>query len=105
MPNKKQTQKLKNEIAGSLFLKEDLKKKLLDNLDRLDDKDRETLAALFGHAEKRQDDLLAKIVKYDDTFVPRLDHFITAGIGKFMGGVEKKQRKKEKAEDILKEIE
>lgn len=102
---KNKNQKLKNEIAGSLFLKEDLKKKLLDNFDRLGDKDRETLAALFGHAEKRQDDLLKKIVKYDDTFVPRLDHFITAEIGKFRGGVEKKQRKKEKAEDILKEIE
>jgi len=102
---KNKNQKLKNDIAGSIFLREDLKKKLLDNLDRLGDKDCATLAALFGHAEKRQDELLVKIVKYDDTFVPRLDHFIQAGIGKFRGGVEKKQRKKEKAEDILKEIE
>ena len=105
MPKQKQIEKLRSEIKRSIFLKEDAKRKLLENLNRASAHDIETLAALFGHAEKRQDKLLEKIVKYDDTFVPRLKHFVKGEIRKYSTGVEKAQRKKEKAEEILKEIE
>ncbi len=105
MPKQKQIIKLEKEIGGSIFLKEEVKKRLLENLPRVSAQDLDTLAALFGHAEKHQDKLLKQIVKYDDTFVPRLKHFVKGEIRKYRGGVEKAQRKKEKAEDILKEIE
>ena len=86
-------------------MKEDLKRKLLENLERVGPADFELLTALFGDAEKKQEKLLGKIVKHDDTFVPRLKNFIKSEIRKFHGGVEKAQRKKEKAEEILREIE
>jgi hypothetical protein len=105
MPNQKQTQKLINKIRHSIFLKEELKKRLLDNFERLGPGDFERLAAFFGEAEKKQESLLGKIVKHDGTFLPRLKYFIQGEIGKYHGGREKAQRKKEKAEDILKEIE
>ena len=105
MPTQKQIKNLRKEIQHSIFLKEDVKKRLLANLDRVGPVDFKLLTALFAKAEKNQDKLLRKIVKYDDTFVPRLKHFIKNEISRFHGGQEKAQRKKEKAEEILKEIE
>ena len=78
---------------------------MLEKLESVTPADLAILTSLFNDAEKKQDQLLTKIVKYDDTFVTRLKHFIKNEIRKFHGGVEKAQRKKEKVEEILKEIE
>ena len=95
---------MRTEIQRSIFLKEDVKKKLLNNLERVNAHDLETLSALFGHAEKRQDALIGKIVKHDDSFLPRIKFFIKGVVRKYRAGVEKTGRKKEKAEDILKDL-
>lgn len=102
---KKQIQKLRPLIQGSIFLKEEQKEKLLANLHKATKKDLATLEAIFGHARKYQENLIDDIVEYDDTFVARLKGFKQAEINKFSQKVEKKQRKKEKAEDILKKLE
>jgi len=105
MPDKKQRQKLEKEITRSVFLKEDVKRQLLSVIPRMDKQDLETLSALFGHADKRQDALFAKMIDHDDTFLSRMKFFVKGEVRKFRAGEEKTGRKKEKAEDILKGLE
>jgi hypothetical protein len=102
MPNQKQIQKLEKEITRSVFLKEDVKKRLLSVLPKMDGHDIETLSALFGHADKRQESLVARMMEYDDTFLPRMKYFVKGEVRKFSAGKEKAGRKKEKPEEILK---
>lgn len=101
----KQIQKLKKEIQESIFLKDEQKQKLLANLHKASKTDLATLKAIFGHAHKYQENLVDDIVEYDDSFVAKMKGFKQAEINKYAKTVEKKQRKKEKAEEILKELE
>jgi len=102
MHTQKSKQKLKKEIQHSIFLDEDTKKDLLLSYDKLADHDYRVLASLFGRAEKKQDKLLEQIVTYDDTFVSRVKQFQKDEIKSYHKDAEKKQRKNEQAEDILK---
>jgi|WetSurMetagenome_2_1015567.scaffolds.fasta_scaffold63865_2 hypothetical protein len=105
MQNKKQIQKLQIEIQRSIFLKEEAKKLLISVLPKMGKKDIESVSALFGHADKRQEALFARMMGHDDTFVPRMKFFIKGEMRNYRAGEEKTRRKKEKAEDILKGLE
>jgi hypothetical protein len=104
MQKQKKLKQLKPAIQGSIFLDNKLKKQLLENMDKLEGHDLEVLTALFGEAKKRQEDLVDQIVEFDDTFVARLKHFKKFEVAKYASAVESVQRKKEKAEDILKQL-
>jgi hypothetical protein len=105
MPKQTQKQKLEQKIRRSVFLKEQVKRALISVIPRLNKHDLSTLAALFGHADKRQIALLAKMMAYDDTFLPRMKFFLKAETRDFRANVEKEKRASEKAEDILKKLE
>lgn len=86
-------------------MKEEVKKSLLSVLPKMGARDLETLSALFGHADKRQEALIAAMIAHDDSFLPGLKFFVKGEVRKYRAGVEKTGRKKEKAEDILKGLE
>lgn len=99
-----QKQKLKELIQGSLFLEKDVKDSLLEKFDLLTNKELAQIQELFQESEQKQSDLVGKMVEHDQTFLPRLKDFKRAEIRKFQKKTEKKERTKEKAEDILKQI-
>jgi hypothetical protein len=105
MPKQKQKTKLEKQIKGSIFLREDLKEKLLANLEKASNEDMVMLVSMFGEAKKQQDKLVDKMAAYDDAFVPGVKHFIESEKSRYMKGVEKEHRKKEKTEELLKKIE
>jgi hypothetical protein len=102
---KQKQKKFRKQIQGSIFLSEDLKVKLLNNLDRVNEEDLKMLSFLFGVAQVNQDSLIDKIAAFDDTFVPRVKYFIESEKNKYRKTVEKARRKEEKTEEILKKIE
>ena len=62
------------------------------------------LQEIFEEAKNKQDDLVTKMVKYDDDFVAELKGWKASAIRKEFKRYEKSQRKEEAAEKILKEI-
>lgn len=104
MQKQKQIKKLRPLIAGSIFLEEDLKRTLLENLDRVSNADLRALASLFEDAKKRQDALIDDMATYDKAFVDRLKQFKKSQVMIARKKIEKKQRKKEKPEEILEKI-
>lgn len=99
-----QKQKLKDLIQGSLFLDKETKDSLLENFDALTEGELLNIQNLFEKSEINQNSLIEKIVRHDDTFLPRLKQFKHEEIKKYQHQAEKKERTKEKAEDILKQI-
>lgn len=104
MKKQKLLKKLAPLIQGCIFLEEDVKIKLLDNLDRFSDEDLQELKTVFDEAKGNQNGLIDKIVAYDKTFVPRLKQWKRKETRKEFKRYEKAQRKDEAAEKLLKKL-
>jgi hypothetical protein len=103
MPKQKQKQLVKK-IEKSFILREDLRDKLLANLDNLSPEDLALVKFMFDEADKTQNKLVNKMVKYDDAFAADVKHFIESEKSGYAQKKEKEHRKDENSEDLLKKI-
>ncbi len=104
MDSSEKKQKLRELIQGSMFLDRKLKDELLADLDLAGPEELAVIEEAFTEAEKQQNQLVEKMVEHDDTFLTRLKQFKASTIRKYQKKVEKSERKKEQAEEILKKI-
>ena len=101
---KEQKQKLTSLIQGSMFLEEDLKIQLLQNLNKASAQDLQELQEVFTASHQQQDVLIGKILTYDSTFLPRLKDFKRTEIRGFQKQQETKERAEENPENILSQM-
>jgi hypothetical protein len=99
-----QKQKLTTLIQGSMFLEEDLKIQLLQNLDKANEQDLKELETIFTASYEQQDSLIEKMLTYDPTFLPRLKDFKRTEIRGFQKQQETKERAEENPENILSQM-
>lgn len=93
-----------NLIKGCLYISEELKRSLIANIDRISDKDLENLENTFNISERKQKKMIESMALHDADFLKDLKIFKKDEIRKSQKEIEKRQRKNENPEDLLKQI-
>ncbi len=72
---------IRKKITGSLFLKPEVKQKLLFMLDKLKDVDLEKLNELLNQGIKKEVEVLSALISKDAKFAPKLEDFMRKQMG------------------------
>lgn len=100
----KKLQHVRQLLQESIFLSSSLRNSLMEALERANPDDLDELEKLLLAATKEQNELFEKMVKYDDTFVPRIKQFRKSAVQNFHKKQESSERKNENPEELLKKL-
>lgn len=90
-------------LAISIFIKEDVRQRVLAKIDALSAWQINALFDLLSDADKKQTALITSLVKKNPNFISDLNNFIASESSKTRKAEEKKEHEKE--EDYLKKLE